>query len=105
MSTAGHQEDRLRRAVPRISGLSEAHPNPGVAASSKEPYTITKAHDRHSGCAQKLKLRNLKSRRTNPLSLMGEDPGDKVPGVGTGFSYERHRLVEAMRPFNLQNVN
>lgn len=55
MSTAGFKSTRLRGAAPGISGMNETHPTPGIAAPSKEPYTITKAHSTHLACAQKLK--------------------------------------------------
>lgn len=34
----------------------------------------------------------------------GEDSGDKVPR-GVGLPHEGQSLAEAMRPFNLQDVN
>lgn len=97
-----------------ISGLSGPHPNPGAAASSKQPCTITKAHSRHSACAQKLKLAEpegggrvgsagaLEQADKPAFPLQGEDPGEKCLGVGTRLPQERHSQAEAKGPFNLQ---
>lgn len=62
-----HKRTRLRRAASGISGINESHPTPGIAASSKEPQTITKAHNIHLACAQKLKLEELEGEHAGVL--------------------------------------
>lgn len=95
MSTAGFKRTRLRGVAPGISGINETHPTPGIAASSKEPYTITKAHNIHLAYAQKLKCEEreecegehagaLQSKQTSLLSLHGVKI-QVTRGLGGGY--------------------